>query len=582
MPSPDLNFRSPTRESLRRDASAALVVSFMAIPQGVACAVIAGLPPASGIYAASFPAIVGSLFRSSRHVITGPTNALSLLVGGATLALAGAEDPVQIAVTLALLVGLFQVTAGVLRLGPVVDYLSSPVVLGYITGAGVLIGLGQLPNLTGTSGSTGHLLRKLIGWLGGLGALEPLTLGVGLATVAALLGLKRWAPRSPAPLVVLVGGVAASLVFDLSSLGVTVVSDLSPVARGLPPFTMPALGSVAQLAPIALAATVLSLVESTAVARSIAARTGDRLDASREFIGQGLSNVVAAFCGGYPVSGSLSRSTLNHASGAETRLAGVFSGGLLLVVLVTVGPVLDATPVASLAGLLVVVAWDLVDVPRIVRAVRAGPGDALAFFGTLVGTWSLPLDRAIYLGVGISIVLFLQRARMLVVRELVVGDSGRLREAPLARVPDPARSCPGVRILHIEGPLFFGAAGELQAALDDITASPLLQVLILRLKRTQGLDATTVEVLEAASRRLSETGRHLLLVGMRPAEMAVLERTGAADRLSRDQLFPTQRVWFKAMNEAVALACELRRDHGCEVCALGRLAGMAAPGEPQE
>ncbi len=561
--------------TLLRDAAAALVVLFMAIPQGVAYAVIAGLPPATGIYAATFPAIVASLFRSSRHVISGPTNALSLLVGGAILAMPPDGNPVQLAVNLALLVGIFQITAGVLRLGAVVDYISSPVVLGYVTGAGVLIGIGQLPNLSGTAAERGHVVQRVVSWASGLDAVEPLTLALGLGTALALLAMRRWLPRAPGPLVVMVAGVVTSLLLGLSERGVTVVADLAPVPGTLPPLTVPELGELAGLVPIALAATVLSLVESTSVARAIAARTGDRLDATGEFMGQGLANVVAAFCGGYPVSGSLSRSTLNHRAGAETRLAGVASGAALLVVLVTLGPLLDATPVASLAGLLVIVAWDLVDLPRIRRAVRAGLGDAAAFFVTLIGTWSMSLDQAIYLGVGISIVLFLQRARLLVVRELVVGDAGRLREAPLRRDPDPAHCCPAIRILHIEGPLFFGAAGELQAALDEVAAESELQVLVLRMKRTQGLDATTVEVIESTSARLGESGRTLLMVGMRPDEMAIIERTGAAERLGAEHLFPTQRRWFRAMEEALDQAMCLRQDHACEHCALESLLPMS-------
>ncbi len=563
------DLQSTDAASLRADLSAALVVLFMAIPQGVAYAVIAGLPPAAGIYAATFPAVVGSLFRSSRHVITGPTNALSLLVGGAMAGVAVGIDPVQVGVTLAFLVGLFQVAAGLLRLGSVVDYISSPVVLGYITGAAVLIAIGQLPSLTGTVVTASGLLGRLLEWAGGLGGVEPLTLGLGLATAAGLLLLRRWVPRLPGPLVVMVAGSSASLVLDLESRGVAVVANLAPVPGSLPPLTLPSPELVALLLPVALAATVLSLVESTSVARTLAARTGDRLDASAGFLALGMGNLTAAFCGGYPVSGTLSRSVVNHRAGARTRLSGVISGALMLLALLTLGPLIDATPVASLAGLLLVVAWDLVDGPRIRRAVKAGGGDAVAFGGTLLGTWTLALDQAILLGVGLSIVLFLRRARLLVARELVVGPEGRLQEAELLREVDPTRSCVAVRVLHIEGPLFFGAAGELQAALDDLAAAPDLQVLIVRMKRTQGLDATTLQVLESTSSRLRETGRALMLVGLRPEEMAVLKRTGAVERLGAERLFPTQETWFLAMEQALVQARSGLRGHPCKVCPLG-------------
>jgi len=545
--------------TLRGDLVAAIAVTVMSVPQGVAYALIAGLPPVMGLYAGALPAIIGSLFRSSRHVVTGPTNSLSLLM--ATSAAAQFDDPAAAAIALALLVGVFQLGAGLLKLGGLVDYISTAVVTGYITGAGVLIGVGQLPNITQTDSMKGTIVHRLWGWAQGAADADLTSVALGLGTAVAILGIRRIAPKGVGALVAIGGGIVLSWTLDLGGLGVTLVRDLAPVPSALPPITVPHLDHLSELVPVAIAAMVLSLVESTSVARALAAKSGQRLDVSAEFTGMGLANIAAAFFGAYPVSGSLSRSALNHRAGAHTRLAGMLSGAAMLLVLLFFGPVVDHTPIPSLAGLLLVVAYDLVDVSTIKHLLKGGHQDRFAFLGTVVGTWALPLDQAIYLGVGISIVLFLRRARLLMVRELWIDEDLRLHEVdPDGAVPERLTHCRHIHILHIEGPLFFGAANELNDALHREMANPEVKVLIVRLKRAQGLDFTTGSVLTQAYDAMQSQGRHLILVGMREAMMTRMENIGVVEEIADDDLFPTQPGWFVAMNEAMARALELVGD----------------------
>ncbi len=556
------------RETFRDDLSAAAAVVMMAVPQGVAYAMIADLPPATGLYAAAVPTVLAALTRSSSHVITGPTNALSLLVG-VTLAGAAFEgmDPVLLAGSLALLVGIFQFAAGALRLGSIVDYISRAVVLGYITGAGLLIGFGQLGHVTHTTMGRGDPATRFMTWLRSLPDADPLSVALATGTLVTLLLLRRYAPRAPGAIIVLAGGIALSWLFDLQGRGLATAGQLAPVPAGLPPLTTPILDSAVlqKLLPAAVAATVLSLVESSAVARSIAAESGERLDMNREFLGQGLSNLGAAFTGGYPVSGSLSRSALNFRAGAKSRLSGVLAGLFMIAVLLLFGPLVDLTPIASLAGLLLLVARDLVDVEAIKNVMRALWGDRLAFLATVIGTWTLPLDMAIYLGVGISILLFLRRVRHLQVSDLVVTDS-HIREAS-GNFDAPIEVCRKVRAIHVEGNLFFGAASELQEALDDATRDPAIKVLVVRLKRATGLDYTTAGVLLATRNRLQANGRHLLLAGMRPGTMALFEHVKLLDAFGEEDIFPTQTAWFVAMNAALTRGLELAGG-ACERCPL--------------
>ena len=545
------------RPRLGPDLLAGLTVTFLSIPQGVAYALIADLPPAMGLYAATLPAVVGSLMRSSRLVVAGPTNALSLLVGGSVAILARdlGLAPAEIAVTLALAVGIFQVAAGALRLGTLVDFISMPVVLGYVTGAGVLIGVGQLHHLSGSAGGTGDALSRLAAWLSGLGSLHVPTLALGLGTAALVIALRRLTPRLPSEMIALATGVGLSFAFDLGDAGVRLLADIAPIPAALPPLSTPVWHALPAVLTVAAAATVLSLIESTAVARSLSARSGQQLDTSVEFVGQGLANLSAAFCSGYPVSGSLARSALNHRAGATSRLSGALSGVLVLGLVLVAGPLLDATPVASLAGLLLVVAWNLIDRARVALVVRSSSGDALAFLGTLVGTWVLRLDHAIYLGIAISVASFLRRSGWLRARHMAVSPAARMREVdPAVPALTEPEECRHIQLLHLEGALYFGSSGELQEILDRALRAPGLEVLVLRVKRTHNLDVTAAEVLTRAAELARTRGQEIYLVGMRPRAMARLERMGVVEVFGEDQLFPTQSRWFGALDEAVAQA----------------------------
>ncbi len=352
--------------------------------------------------------------------------------------------------------------------------------------------------------------------------------------------------RIPAAILALASATVISVVFDLPAKGLTQLGDLSAVPVGLPPFTLPGVPSMALLS-LGLATMVLSLVEASAVARSLADQTGDPLDSTREFVGQGLANLSAAFFGGYPVGGSLSRSKLNHQAGAKTRMAGVFAGLLTLLVLMVAGPVAEKTPIASLAGLLLVVAWDLVDRERIAMAMNSALGDKVAFVTTVAGTWLLPLDKAIYLGVAISIALFVRRASALVVRPMRVDASGRLREVPVAEAS-------AISVLQVEGALFFGAAPGLRDALAAAGSTEEVRAIVVRLKRTQGLDMTCLDVLARAATTLRERGKVLILASTPPVAMERLASTGIDEIIGRENIFPTCEGWFVAMDHALERA----------------------------
>ena len=573
---PFLDLRDYRFRSLPRDLLASPTVTFLDIPQGVAYAMIAGLPPVMGLYAAAVPAIVGALFRSSRHVVTGPTNALSLLVGSAVAAevARGGASPMEVGITLAFLVGVMQFVAGLLRLDALADYISQPVVRGYISGAAILIIIGQLPNATGTDRFSGSPASMLGSWFHSLPEASLLAALFAVGTVVLVVGLRRISPRLPATIIVMLLSIVLAHLFRLSDAGLQLVADLAPLPTGLPPVTLPHFGLWATLMPAATACAVLSLVESSSVARTLAARSGQRLDMATEFAGQGLANIAAAFSGGYPVSGSLARSALNQQAGAQSRLSAMFCGFMMLAILLFFGPVVNLTPIASLAGLLFVLAIDLIAFERIRMILRGTLGDRAAFLTTLIGTWLFPLDQAIYIGVGISILLFLRRARLLTAREMTIGEKGRFREidqeqeepgqpSQTGQTSQTSQRCSAIRILNLTGPLFFAASGELQAMLDRLSTAPDVRVVILRMRQTQGLDITIASLLGTSQAQLAQNGKTLLVLGLRSDAIQLFEKTGIAAHIGPENLFPVQSGWFTAMEAALRRALALAGEHDC-------------------
>lgn len=561
---PFRDLREYRPSALRRDLVASVTVSFLDIPQGVAYALIAGLPPAMGLYAAAVPAIAGALFRSSRHVVTGPTNALSLLVGSAVaaeVAHSGAS-PMEVGVTLAFFVGLLQVFAGVLRLDALADYISQPVVRGYITGAVILIVLGQLPNITGVPGGSGDASALLISWLHHLPHSHLLPMAFTLGTMLTVVGVRWVNPRLPGSILAMGASIAICSLLNLHDQGLRIVLDLTPIPASFPPLTTPTLTSWASLAPAAIACAVLSLVESSSVARALASRSRQQLDLAAEFAGQGIANLTASFFGGYPVSGSLGRSALNQQTGAESRLSAAFCGLWMILVLLFFGPIVGQTPVASLAGLLLVLAYDLIDRNHIRMILHGTMADRTAFIVTVLGTWILPLDRAIYFGVAISIVMFLRRARLLSTREMAIGEKGRFREVD-PETDEATRLCTSIRILNLTGPLFFAVAGELEHTLESFVSNASIRVLILRLRQAQDTDITTASVLESLARRLKSQGRTLILLGLRRPTLALFDETGITASIGPENIFPAQAGWFTAMEFALRRALELAGEHAC-------------------
>lgn len=529
---PALDWRAQVdRATLRADLLAGLVGAVVVVPQGIAFATLAGLPPEHGLYAAMVPAIVAALFGSSWHLVSGPTNAISLVVFATLSPLAdpGSAQYVALALKLALLVGVIQLLMGLARLGTLLNFVSHTVVVGFTAGAGVLIIFAQLGNFLGLALPRGGSIPQTLAALAtGLGDIKPWVAAVGVATILAGSAARRWIPRVPYMVVAIVaGGLLAYVLNDSLGAARTGISVLGPLPGALPPLTLPEYDAAAfrKLLGVAIAVAILGLVEAASIARSIATRSGQRIDGNREFVGQGLSNIAGSFFAAYPSSGSFNRSGLNYDSGAKTPLAAMFSAVLLAALLLVIAPLLALLPLAAMAGLLFMVAWNLIDTRAIRHIVVSSRAETAVLAVTFAATLLAELEFAILFGVTLSLVLYLNRTSRPAVRALApdAGDPARK-----FRVVEPGmRECPQLKIIRLEGSLYFGAVNHVASALDAVRGSaPGQSHLLALVKGMNFVDVSGAALLEEERARRRSAGGELYLHGLRPDATAALERSG--------------------------------------------------------
>ena len=389
------------RASLRADLIAGLTGSLILVPQGVAFATIAGMPPEYGLYAAMLPAIVAALWGSSWHLVSGPTTAISIVVFAtmSPLAEAGSPQYVQLVLTLTFLVGVFQLLLGGLRLGTLVNFVSHTVVVGFTAGAAVLIAISQVKNFFGIALPRGSSVAAVLQGLAQQAQdINPFVTSVSLFTVVCCVLARRWWPRVPHMIVGMVSGSVLAFAMNQAwGLERTGVGSIGALRIGFPPLSSPDFDwqTIVTLAPIAVAVALLALTEAVSIARSMALHTGQRIDGNQEFIGQGLSNIAGAFFSGYASSGSFNRSGLNVQAGAQTPLAAVLSAVFLLFIMLFLAPLAQFLPVAAMAGILFVVAWGLIDFHHIGEILRVSRSESAVLAATWLATLTVQLEFAI-------------------------------------------------------------------------------------------------------------------------------------------------------------------------------------------
>jgi SulP family sulfate permease len=557
------------RDSLRADLIAGLVGALVVLPQAVAYATLAGLPPEYGLYAAMLPVAVAALWGSSLHQVSGPTNTLSLAVFASMAALAAPGSPryVTLVLTLALMIGVLQLVMGLASLGKLVNFISHTVIVGFTAGAGLLIIAAQLPNFFGTPPpTTPGFLRSIGVFASHAAAMDPAVAGVAAFTLILGVASRRLAPRIPYMIVAMIGGsVLARLIANLGLASVPVVGALP---AGLPPLSMPsfALADWRLLAPSALALTVLALAQAVSVARAVAAQSGQRIDGNQEFVGQGLSNIVSAFVSGYPSSGSFNRIWLNYHAGARTPLAATFSAFFLLAIVLVVAPLGTYLPLAVMAALLFLVAWGLIDFTEIRRTMRTSRGETLVLALTFVATLELQIEFAILVGVLASLLVYLNRTtrpRVIEVAPDAASPSRRLVPSRSGMGTAARATCPQLTVIRIDGSLFFGAIDHVR---DELHAarmrSPERRHMLIVASSINFIDVAGARMFVDEARLGEEHGQRLYLAALKQGARDVLEKSGYLESFGRNRVFDTEEAAIGAiyamLDPAVCGACTAR------------------------
>lgn len=513
------------RTTFGDDLRAGATVAVLLVPQGMAYAALAGMPPIAGLYAAMVSLVVYALLGTSNHVSVGPVAIDSLLVAGAVAPLADGDPGryVALAGLLALLVGVMQAGAGVLRLGALVSFLSVPVISGFTSAAALTIAASQLKDLLGVTvtGGSSSFLESVQAVTPHLSEADLLTLALGVAGIAALVGLRRLSPKLPGPLL-----LVAAFVGLVSILGwQDRVAVLGEVPTGLPVPHLPALGGaeIAALLPAAAAIALVSYMETVSTGSAFARRTRTRIDPDQELVAVGTANTAAGFFGGFPVAGGFSRGAVNFGAGARTPMSGVLAAIGLVIAVLTITPLLSNLPKVALAAVILVAVGSLIDV-RAARAIgRVRRSDLVALVLTAAATLALGPALGLGVGVAVSIVLFLRQTARPHLPEL--GQvAGTRTYRNVKRHPVAARE--HVAVLRVDAPLYFANSRTVADALTDVVhARPSVRALVLDCSALTGLDYTGAETLADLEHQLDEADVALHLAAVRGPVQDVLERT---------------------------------------------------------
>ena len=552
--------RSYNRQTLLSDGVAAGIVTIMLIPQSLAYAMLAGLPPEVGLYASILPILAYAIFGTSRTLAVGPVAVISLmtLAAAGTVAPSGTPEFIAAALVLALLSGLILMLMGVLKLGFLANLLSHPVVSGFITASGIIIATGQAKSILGIRAS-GEAMPELLATLAGnLGATNLPTLAVGLASLAFLFwvrkGLKPALIRlglaaRPADLTAKSGPIAAVVlstlavvVFDLEAKGVKVVGE---IPQSLPPLTFPVfdLALWQQLLVPALLLSVIGFVESVSIAQTLAAKRRQRIDPDQELIGLGAANIAASFTGGYPVTGGFARSVVNFDAGAETPAAGVITAAGIAIAALFLTPLLASLPIATLAATIIVAVLSLVDLKTVSMVWRYSRADFAAMAATILITLGFGVEPGVLAGVALSLALLLWR-------------TSRPHAAIVGRVPGTEHfrnvtrhsviTDPAIIMIRVDESLTYLNARWLEEyVLEKVADRPQVRHVILMGSAINAIDASALESLEVINHRLADTGIRLHLSEVKGPVMDRLARSSLlADLtgqvfLSQDEAFST-------------------------------------------
>ena len=530
--------RTYDRSWLRGDVIAGVTVAALIVPKNLGYAGIAGIPLQNGLYAAAAAAILYAIFGTCRQISMGPSSGLAAVAASA-VATAGLTDPGDIATFVAgltLISGLLFLLLAVLKMGWIAQFLSRAVVTGFLFGAAIDVVIGELPKITGTDTSGSNSFQELVSWFGTLGEIHPTTLVVGVVSLVVVFGIKTVAPRIPGALVLVVGGLLASYLFDFGARGVALVGD---VPSGLPTFGIPSPSLMLEHADTAaVAAVALMLIgfsQTAGDARAFAAKHRYQIDVNQESVAQSAANIGSGVLHGMPVSTSLSASSLNDHSGAKTGLASITSGVTVLLTLLFLAPLFSQLPKPVLGALIIeAVVMGMMNLPEMRRIYRVQKFDFWVAIAAIIGTLAFGVLAGVIIGIGLSLLWLVAVATH--PRMAVLGrEAGTQVFRDVVENPDDVQ-IPGVVILRLDGGLFFATADALGDKVRAVIQAPDVRCVVLDCEGINFLDSQGSASIDDLLVLCSQADVTLRLARVKPAVRATLEREGTIERLGSEHV----------------------------------------------
>ncbi|VAW93499.1 Sulfate permease [hydrothermal vent metagenome] len=528
------------RHTLRADAIAGITGAVIVLPQGVAFATIAGLPPQYGLYTAMVTPVIAALFGSSYHLISGPTTAISIVVFAAISQYAEptSSEFISLTLTLTFLAGVYQLAFGLARLGALVNFVSHTVVIGFTAGAAILIATSQIKHVLGIAIPKGEsFIDVWIDVFSMVGNINGYVLLIAVVTLLTAILTKVFFPRLPNLLLGMIVGSLVALFFSESSYAIELVGK---IPAHLPPLSSPdfSLTTIKMLAPQAFAIALLGLIEAVSISQSIATKSNQRINANQEFTGQGLSNIAGSFFSSYAGSGSFTRSGINYSSGAQTPMSAIFAAIFLMLIILLVAPLTAYLPIAAMGGIILIVAYNLVDFHHIKHITRYSRSETAILITTFLSTLFLELEFAIYLGVLLSLVFFLARTSSPEIPSLTLDTDKRNGKRKFINTSKkPLAECPQLKIIRIDMSIYFGSLNHIRDRIQRITDNEGIKHILIVASRINFIDLSGAEMLVNENNRLKKMDGGLYFTGMKASVYEFAARACFIKKIGSDKFF---------------------------------------------
>ena len=565
---PFLTWLPTAKHTLKDDIIAGITGTIIVIPQAVAFAMIAGLPPIYGFYTAMITPIIAALFGSSYHLISGPTTAISIVVYSTLIKFVNPETDlegfVSLALVLTFLAGFFQFVMGLLRMGKLVNFVSHSVIIGFTAGAGILIAFKQLKHVFGIKVPQGSTIVEILTYIGShISETNWYVFTVAMGTLLIALIIKLFI-KPISRYYMLIAMVLGSVIAILLGGDVNGIETVGKIPSNLPPFRVPDLNynNVKLLSSGAMVLALLGLIEAVAIGRAIALHTHQKIDGNQEFIGQGLSNMIASFFSSYAGSGSFTRSGVNHQAGAKTPMSAIFASVFLMVVLLLFAKYASFLPKAAMGGIILLVGYNLIDFHHIKQVYKSSGRELIVLFITLFGTLFFDLEFALLAGILTSFFFYMERTSKPNIA--VLGLDKNKKFVNLIR-DDDAVECSNLKIVRIDGSLYFGSIEKISDYFSKIYDENKIQHVLISAVGINFIDLAAAEWLTNEIKKWQKNRGGIYFAGLKIVSQDVLQKGGFVDKMGGNIFFKDKKTAISEIHKMLDKPCQVKVFDECHI-----------------